>query len=617
MGSERYIGRVGRLAAAIGVGTAVLFGVGCGVAAADETGSTTKAGPSASSGSESDATKKGATENGAAQRESPSPDPSSTPKPSMRGGAASSTKRPRDDAEESKDPSENERADGESHDDTSNDDTQNTEEETDLEQALDADAKEPVREANSSRPKKFAAPDEPTEAALQALLSVPGHEANDVELGVKPAPTVEFEVVTRPEPAPPVVLEPVKVESPQPDPPVVDDVDVVDVVVDAVSTVVSALLDPLSATSGPGAPAAQPQLWSALAVARRELETAFVGPKMADSEANPAAEEAITSSELAAVSADPTLTYTASPSLTDQITVVGLRILRAVSNVIGVDLFAEINKLLITKSPPFFLTFGIDARQSDVELPDGTTWKMWQFTPPDPTGKTVIAVHGSGFIYEPNLMQWYDYTSMARDTGATVLVPLYPLATTGAGSALNVIPDMADFISQQIDLSGAENVSVYGDSAGSIIAISAVRQLVLAGKPVASSMVLLSLTPDGSLSNPDIKTIDDPVIDVDNLGDYGSTHWGDGLADPTGPYYNALAFETLVGLPPTTIYVGSLEFVLPDTLLLHERAVDEGAPISVVVGRGQIHDWALGGLPINSQAPIVRKDVYRQLGLSR
>jgi hypothetical protein len=30
---------------------------------------------------------------------------------------------------------------------------------------------------------------------------------------------------------------------------------------------------------------------------------------------------------------------------------------------------------------------------------------------------------------------------------------------------------------------------------------------------------------------------------------------------------------------------------------------------------GQIHDWPLSGLPINSQAPVVRPDIYRQLGL--
>jgi nucleoside phosphorylase len=71
----------------------------------------------------------------------------------------------------------------------------------------------------------------------------------------------------------------------------------------------------------------------------------------------------------------------------------------------------------------------------------------------------------------------------------------------------------------------------------------------------------------------------------------------------------------LKALPPTTIYIGSEEMLMPDNLLLHQRAVDVGAPISVVVGQGQFHDWAVTGLGINSAAPVVRPDVYRQLGL--
>ncbi|WP_257708655.1 alpha/beta hydrolase [Mycolicibacterium phlei] len=73
--------------------------------------------------------------------------------------------------------------------------------------------------------------------------------------------------------------------------------------------------------------------------------------------------------------------------------------------------------------------------------------------------------------------------------------------------------------------------------------------------------------------------------------------------------------EVLQALPPTTIYVGSEEILLPATLRLYERAVDVGSPISVVIGRGQFHNWPVSGLPINSAAPLVRRDIYRQLGL--
>jgi triacylglycerol lipase len=52
-----------------------------------------------------------------------------------------------------------------------------------------------------------------------------------------------------------------------------------------------------------------------------------------------------------------------------------------------------------------------------------------------------------------------------------------------------------------------------------------------------------------------------------------------------------------------------------DSLVLHQRAVTEGAPIALVVGRGQVHDWPLGGIPLYSQTTVVRPDIFRQLGI--
>jgi acetyl esterase/lipase len=216
-------------------------------------------------------------------------------------------------------------------------------------------------------------------------------------------------------------------------------------------------------------------------------------------------------------------------------------------------------------APPFFLTFGLDTQRTVWTAEDGAQWRVWEFQPADPTGKTVVAFHGGGWIYQPSVLNWLDYTNMARDTGATVVVPLYPLATTEAGRATVVIPEAADFISHQIELHGAENVSLYADSAGFTIAISAVRQLLLAGKSVPSSMVLISGSIDSTLSNPDIRNVGDPIFDVDNAKDVWQSHWYDGITDLRDPLVSPLFFEPeiLKALPPTTIYVGSGRSCIP------------------------------------------------------
>jgi acetyl esterase/lipase len=315
-----------------------------------------------------------------------------------------------------------------------------------------------------------------------------------------------------------------------------------------------------------------------------------------------------------------TLTYTPGPTLTDRITIGILHVFRAVSNVIGVDMFAAIGKAMENSSPPFFLKYGLATHKTTYTSADGTNWVVYAFQPPDPSGKAVIALHGGGFIDQPEFLHWIDYTNMARETGATVIVPLYPLAKTEAGSANVLIPEMADFVSAQIDKYGAENVSIYGDSAGSTIAMATMRQLILDDKPLPSSMVLLSLAPDFSSSNPDDAKVDDPIFDIHNLSAWQNFgHWTDGIADVQHSILSPLYYDPaiLAALPPTTIYMGQNEITYPDALLLYQEAVQDDSPISVVVGTGLVHDWPLTGTSFSySQAAVVRPAIYRQLGLT-
>jgi acetyl esterase/lipase len=376
-----------------------------------------------------------------------------------------------------------------------------------------------------------------------------------------------------------------------------------DTAVSAVSAMVSTILNPLATNNTtPEIPAAQPQMWTLAAASRREFETAFESPALVEKKAP----------------VENSLTYTPKPALQDQITLLFQDGMKAFSAVTGINLTSVIGNFLASKNPPFFLTFGLNARQTTFTTDSGAEWEAWEISPSEPTDKTVIAFHGGGWIYQPNLLNWVDYTRIPRETGATVVVPLYPLATTEAGKATTVIPDAADVVSQIITANGdPDNVSIFADSAGSSIAMSTVRELILADKPVPSHMVLLSLVADSSLQNPDIREVDDPLFDVDNAAAVWKSHYYDGI-EQTDPLVSPLFWdnETLAKLPPTTIYVGEREILYPDTLLLHHRAVEAGAPLRVVVGTGLPHDWPASGLPVFTQAVAVHDDILRQLGLA-
>jgi acetyl esterase/lipase/nucleoside phosphorylase len=561
------VGRVGGLAVALGVGAAVVAGWGSAPAWADETTGSTGSGTSTSSSADS-VTAGDETE------------PSSTEKPADNGVTTSATSGAATDSS------------------------------TDVDEVratppgvvLGTGGLTPEAPASPiTKPKgsdHTAAEPAKTKSPAPPSATEPEHPVSSTVADPADAVTAPVPIATKPSSSPTTTSTQVTL------PPTPSESNPVSAVTDVVTEIATAIFSPFGATDNPAAPTEAPTEWALLASARREFDPDVRSPSLADARVQPAQN---------------TLTYTPPPTLIDQLTVLGLRLVRDVSAVFGIDFTGFVGSLISSDSPPFFVTFGLNTRQTEFEVAPGNVWKVWEFAPPDPSGKTVVAIHGGGFILQPNLLHWIDYTQMARETGATVVVPLYPLATTTAGSALNVNPAMADFISHQIDLRGAENVSIYGDSAGYTFAFGAVRELILRGDAVPASMVLLSGAADTSLTNPDIQTIDDPFFNPNSLGFWTTnSHTYDGITDLKDPRVSPLYAETevLKALPPTTIYIGSEEMLLPDNLLLHQRAVDVGAAISMVVGQGQFHDWALTGLPINSAAPIVRPDIYRQLGLT-
>ncbi|MEH3138831.1 MAG: alpha/beta hydrolase [Mycobacterium kyogaense] len=237
------------------------------------------------------------------------------------------------------------------------------------------------------------------------------------------------------------------------------------------------------------------------------------------------------------------------------------------------------------------------------------------------TDEYVLALHGGGFVAEANIINWADYTAMARQTGATVVVPIYPLAPPkGTATLEGLVPPMADYVSLMIAEHGSENVALYGDSAGGTYAMLVAQELVRRCRADAacdpdedqpSRMVLISPVLHLTLSGPIVDDIDDPIIPPRPAPTPG------GSVNPDDPHINPIMVDDLTGLPPTAIYVGTVERPYPGDLMFRDKllAQDPDANFTVVIGDGQMHDWALGGIFVNSQARKWRSTIYDQLGL--
>ena len=316
--------------------------------------------------------------------------------------------------------------------------------------------------------------------------------------------------------------------------------------------------------------------------------------------------------------------FTGRPSLIASVVTLGLRLIKPVLQLFGIELNGTSARIPLFSDgiPPFFVRGGLNVTSEDVN-----GWKTWTLEPRKPTGKVVIGVHGGSFISTASLFHWSTYAGLARKTGATVVVPLYPLANaegTG-GTAKTVVPVMADFIAAQVAKHGAANVSVLGDSAGGSIALAATQQLVIRcandlqclADTLPGRMVLLSPALDASASNPNIALVDDPLLSPKSSRRNG-LWWARGLEtadDPTGTF-NPLAsplYGSLEHLPPTTVYAGSLDLRTPDVLVLQQKAAATGADVAFRLRNGMIHDWMI--FPFLPEALRDRASLASDLGL--
>ena len=301
-----------------------------------------------------------------------------------------------------------------------------------------------------------------------------------------------------------------------------------------------------------------------------------------------------------ASSASP-VAYSGNPSLITRLALPVLKLVKVVTEALGIDVGTQILPLTASDSPPWFTTLGLKVTRSEYD-----DMPVWTIQTAHPTGAYVVAIHGGGYVVQPTLMHWLNYADIARSTGTTVVVPVFPLASQATAAV--VVPALTDFVSSVIDEQGAENVSIYGDSAGGGLAISLAQLLVQRGAPRPRQMVLLSPWLDVSMTNPAIVTIDDPLLSVSSLKRSGAL-WAGGL-DTTDPSISPI-YGSLLGLPPTTIYSGSRDLLSPDVLRLQDMAIAQNAPISFVLRSGEIHDWPI--IPLLPDALEVRPGIFAAL----
>lgn len=220
-----------------------------------------------------------------------------------------------------------------------------------------------------------------------------------------------------------------------------------------------------------------------------------------------------------------------------------------------------------------------------------------------PTEKQILYLHGGAYVNQPLIFHWNFLGKLARETNATIYVPIYPKAPN---HQYQESFDKVFLIYEEIlSRSGADSLIFMGDSAGGGFALALAQVLLEKGLPQPKHIILLSPWLDITMKNPDLPAFEklDPVIGI-----YGAVGMGKTYAGDTDLNYYMLSpiNGEVKGLGQITVFVGTHEVLLPDIRRFKDMAEAQGVMINYFEYPKMNHVFPVYPIP---EAKIARKEI--------
>ena len=209
--------------------------------------------------------------------------------------------------------------------------------------------------------------------------------------------------------------------------------------------------------------------------------------------------------------------------------------------------------------------------------------------------KLVLFLHGGSYCEPPVVQHWQFCDRVARESGASVLFPLYKMAPEYTfETAFAYLHALWQMLVQSHD---PGIITLMGDSAGGGLALAFAEYLRReTALPQPGQIILFSPWLDISMDGevPAALAKQDPSLVREMLRDAGR-NWAGGT--DVHDYRLSPIYGELRGLAPITLYVGTREIFLPDARRFRERCSREGVPLDMIEGDKMNHDYPLYPIP--------------------
>jgi epsilon-lactone hydrolase len=222
------------------------------------------------------------------------------------------------------------------------------------------------------------------------------------------------------------------------------------------------------------------------------------------------------------------------------------------------------------------------------------------------SGWHILYTHGGAFVDALTTAHWGMIGALIDATGATVTVPIYPLAPEHTHEAAFQL--LEQVYRDLLERVAPERLVLCGDSAGGNLALAQALRYRDAGLPLPGHLVLFAPALDLTLANPEARAIEprDPLIRIDGAREI--MRWWAGTTDPGSPALSPLAAD-LRGLPPIQLYQGTDDVLMPDARILRDRVTAAGGRIAYHETPGGFHVFMMATFTPEA------KEVFRQVAL--
>lgn len=204
----------------------------------------------------------------------------------------------------------------------------------------------------------------------------------------------------------------------------------------------------------------------------------------------------------------------------------------------------------------------------------------------------LLYLHGGAFSSQPLEFHWDFAKDMYARTGATVYVPLFPLAPKyNYRQTYQALINFYKEICQK-----HSTIYVMGDSAGATLALGLAHNAREENLPPPAGVVALSPVVDMAFANPEMKKFQriDPMLCVDGAR-YMCQKWARG-ASFQNPYVSP-KFIDFRGYPEIYLFYGDKEILCPDLRDFVAIVQQQGGKIFAVEQRNAVHVYPLMPIP--------------------